>query len=172
MKSNRKVMSVIYALVVLVLCSVNMTYAWTNLNQVALNVMVDRSFSGDSGNDKDDPADDPAVPPKDDADDPSDSDDKPQEPGNSDTDPSNPDGSNQPSKSDPSDAGGTSQTPQTPSGTNQSGKSDLTTGDTFEFVFYLLLMLVSFVAAVAAGVCLIALAFCGAEKRRRGRRIR
>lgn len=164
MKSNRKVMSVIYALVVLVLCSVNMTYAWTNLNQVALNVMVDRSFSGDSGNDKDDPADDPAVPPKDDADDPSDSDDKPQEPAKPDTD--------QPSKSDPSDAGGTSQTPQTPSGTNQSGKSDLTTGDTFEFVFYLLLMLVSFAAAVASGVCLIALAFCGAEKRRRGRRIR
>lgn len=138
---KKKYISVLCAMIVMTLCSVSGSYAWESLNQTALNVFVQEAAA------EPDP-----KPPNDSGgtDKPGQS-GKPQKPADPDPDHSDP---QKPS------SGATA-------GTVQNGKSDMTTGDTCQFVFYVLLMLCSFAVASVLGALLIALTINEAGKRRR-----
>lgn len=159
MKQTKKYISVLCAAAVLLLCSVNLTYAWQNFGQTALNVNM--------GGEAPDTPTDPDKPdtPDDDKPKPPDT-DKPKPP--SDSKPENPD-----DKKDPGSTGGSSGTQKPSDGQTsgssgtQNGKNDAKTGDSAEYVKYLALMLLSFAALIIVGVFLIILLINEIEKRRK-----
>lgn len=141
---KKKIMSILSMIAVMTLCTVTGTYAWGSLNQTALNEYVITTTAGDgSGGSGSTEAPDhtgkPGAP------------DQGKEPSQTE----------KPGESQPPSAGATA-------GTVQNGRGDLTTGDTCRFVFYMVLMLLSFAVASVLGAVMLALLF-GALGRKRGR---
>lgn len=139
-------MSMLSVIAVMTLCTVTGTYAWGSLNQTALNeYVITTTGSGGPGSGTTGKPDHTG---------------RPENPGKPDR-PEDPGQSGRPGGTQPPSAGATA-------GTVQNGKSDMTTGDTCQFVFYMVLMLVSFAVASALGAVMLALLF-GTLSRKRGR---
>lgn len=153
MKQIRKYISVCCMAAVMLLCSVNFTYAWQNLGQTALNINMGGSASDAE---KPNPPDDDKPKPPDDNKPKPPADSKPQKPGASDEKDETPSGTQKPSGNQPGSSTGT-----------QNGKNDAKTGDTAEYLKYLALMLGSFAVMIVVGVMLIILLINEIEKRRK-----
>lgn len=143
MKGKTKIISSLCLITVVALCSVNVTYAWENLEQRALNVTTgDETIFV--------PEEPEPTPPK------------PEEKPKPSEKPEKPDTS---PKEDSSDQTGM-ESAQPSAGTVQTGKSDMTTGDVCEFLFYMVLMLGSIALMIVTGAVLIALLGHELEKRK------
>lgn len=147
MQLKRSMFTIICTLAVIILCFANTTYAWESLEQSAVNITTGEATVDDPDDpDKPDDTDKPGKP------------DAPQEPDNSE-DSEKPEDSKKPVHSDkPSKKPGNS--------TTQNGKADADTGDTSGFLFYLSLMLLSFLLIIIIGVTMIVLTINALENRR------
>lgn len=144
------------AIAVIVLCSVNMTYAWQNLTQTALNVNMGERWDYNQGDTGPDGSQTPPLP------------DDPTKPGHP-NDPANPDDQTKPDDKD--NPGSTGQAPGTGENPGNSditnGKSDIYTGDTGEVMIYMLIMLLSFILMSVGGGVLVTLVVYKVDRRRR-----
>ncbi len=142
MQLKKSLLTMICTLAVIILCSVNTTYAWESLDQSALNITAGEAAQVEP--------DDPDKP------------DKPDQPDESDK----PSDSDKPEK-DPESSGKPQEPQKDPeSSAAQTGKADADTGDTHQFLLYMALMLLSFILLIAIGVSLILLSINAIEKRR------
>lgn len=145
MKINQKMLSVFTMLMVMLLCCVNITYAWESLHQTALNVYVEEAETEEPPNPDETPDEKPKPEPE-----------KPSSKPGSTSKPEKPTDHETP-KDEPA---------KVPEGTIQNGKYQMTTGDTCEFVFYMVIMLISFTVIIILGAVLMALALHEWEKRK------
>lgn len=135
MKVKKKIITILCAAAVLLLSSVNLTYAWQTLNQTALNVNI--------GTQKQ-----PELPPEE---------EKPEKP---------PEEIKPPAKDETTENAGQIQ-PPTAEDTTQSGQGETKTGDTLNYLPYMIMMLVSFALMSLTGGVLIVLLIHGIEQRRK-----
>ena len=147
MQLKKSMYIVICTLAVFLLCFVNTTYAWESMEQSAVNITTGEAEELPDEPDKPDTPDKPS-----DSDRPDDPDDT-QKPDNSEK----PEDDKKPQKS--------SKEPE--SSLNQTGKNDADTGDTHQYLRYLILMLSSFILMIALGVTIIVSVINMAENRRR-----
>ncbi len=136
MQLKKSLLTMICTLAVIILCSVNTTYAWESLDQSALNITVGEAAQIEP--------DDPDKP------------DDPEKPSDSDEPIKEPESTDKPQESQ--------RAPDNSS--NQTGKADADTGDTYQFLLYMALMLLSFILVISIGVSLILLSINTIENRR------
>lgn len=150
---KKKITTLLSMLAVMLLCTVTGTYAWGSLNQTALNEYTIMNTSGSNGSGSGNEGNQGNQ-------------GKPDQPET----PTNPDQTQKPTEGTTGGTTTSGTTTGTTSDPTQSGKGDMTTGDTCQFAFYMLIMLVSFVVAIALGAALIALTVNEWEKSRRKQR--
>ena len=147
MQLKKSMYTFICTLTVFLLCFVNTTYAWESMEQSAVNITAGDATQVPDEPDKPDTPDKPSDPEKPDT---------PDEPGDSEK----PDDSKKPTVPDKPEK-------KPENSLNQTGKNDADTGDTHQFLRYLLLMLSSFILMIAIGVTMIVSTINIVENRRR-----